>query len=330
MRRIGPPAQALLPLFAALALISILPAGADDVPCCPDFRGAVLPVSVAYYDNPAPLQSAVLASADGDILYAYRYPTASDGAAEAAATLAVYSLRQDRLLLECPFANGDRLEQHLEAIALGPFEPLPLVAPAPAPDYDERGTRVGDVYVRGAQAQGTVTNIAYNTLTVLDVTGAKIASTAMVYLYDQPKAMHSEYGFDGYVEETRWMTRLTTLPPRLYALPDGSFLQASDRAPILIRFDSRLSCIGCWELAPLRMVPKDEFDRILFALEDAVWASYGIGDPDVTPSLVAERVERARQDGARAGLAEEDWAPNLWVNWKLADRFEDWQPDNSQ
>jgi hypothetical protein len=326
MRRIGPPAPGLLSLFTALALMVFQPAGADDVPCCPDFRGAELPVASAYYDNPAVLQTAVLASADGDILYAYLYPAEPGGTAAAILTLAVYSLRQDRLLLECPYESGDRLEQHLATVAAGPFEPLPLIVPASASHYDKAGTRVGDVYVRGAEAQGTVTNIAYNTLSVFDDSGAKIASTAMVYLYDRPKTMDSEYGFDGYVEETRWMTRLTTLPPRLYALPDGSFLQASDRAPILIRFDDRLNCIGCEDLARLRMVPKVEFDRTLFALEDAIWDSFGIDEPDVTPALVAERLELARQEGVRAGLAEEDWAPNLWINWKLADLFEDWQP----
>ncbi|MEX2199794.1 MAG: hypothetical protein WD711_00235 [Dongiaceae bacterium] len=313
--------------MTALALMFFQPAGADDAPCCPDFRGAELPVDSAYYDNPVALQNAVLASADGDILYAYLYPAGPEGTAAPALTLAVWSLRQNRLLLECPYENGDSLERHLESVAAGPFEPLPLVVPATASEYDEGGIPVGDVYVRGAEAQGTVTNIAYNSLRVFDATGAKVASVAMVYLYEKPKTMESEYGFDGYIEETRWKTRLTTLPPRLYALPDGSFLQASDRAPILLRFDDRLNCLGCENVLRLRMVPKDEFDRTLFALEDAIWASFGIGDPEVTPSLVAERFELARREGARIGLAEEDWAPNLWINWKLADLFEDWRPD---
>ncbi|MEX2298830.1 MAG: hypothetical protein WD715_15560 [Dongiaceae bacterium] len=323
MRRIGPPAPSMLCFALALGLSPAT--GADDAPCCADFQGADLPVAASYYDNPTALNGSLHASADGDILYSYWYATDQAGAASEA-RLGVYSLSQDRLLLECAFASGDAVETHLATVAEGPFEAIEPVVPAPPPQSDARGTPVGDVFVRGADGQGTITNVSYNSLTVVDESGETLSSISMVYLYESPKAMASEYGFDGFIEETHWMTRLTTLPPRLYPLPDGSFLLVSDRAPILIRFDSRLNCIGCGGLARLRIVPKDEFDRTLFGLEDVVWQSFGINDPDITPAKMNENFDRARREGAGVGLAEEDWAPHLWVNWKLADLFENWNP----
>ncbi|MDZ4735949.1 MAG: hypothetical protein SGJ07_06330 [Rhodospirillaceae bacterium] len=322
MRRIGPPAPLML---FALALGLSPAAGADEAPCCADFRGADLPVHAAYYDNPTALNGSVHESADEDVLYSYWYATDRAGSGSEA-MLAVYSLGQDRLLLEQPFASGDAVEIHLATVAEGPFDRIEAVVPAPPPQTDARGTPVGDVFVRGADGQGTITNVSYNSLTVVDESGATLSSIAMIYLYKAPKTLHSEYGFDGYVEETRWMTRLTTLPPHFFPLPDGSFLLVADRAPILIRFDSHLNCIGCEGLARLRIVPKDDFDRTLFGLEDVVWQSFGLNDPDITPAKMNENFDEARREGAQVGLAEEDWAPHLWVNWKLADLFENWNP----
>ncbi|MEX0810307.1 MAG: hypothetical protein WD044_16405 [Dongiaceae bacterium] len=323
MRRIGPPSAPSM-LFFALAL-GLSPAAGAAEACCADFPGADLPVDAAYYDNPTALNGSLHESADGDILYAYWYATDPEGSASEA-MLGVYSLGQDRLLLEQAFASGEAVETHLAIVAEGPFDRIEPAVPVPPPQLDARGTPVGDVFVSGADGQGTITNVSYNSLTVVDESGVTLSSISMVYLYETPKLLYSEYGFDGYVEETRWMTRLTTLPPRFYPLPDGSFLLIGDRAPILIRFDSRLNCIGCEGLARLRIVPKDEFDRTLFGLEDVVWQSFGISDPDITPAKMNEKFDEARREGALAGLAEADWAPHLWVNWKLADLFENWNP----